>query len=188
MENFADEFEAEAGAVNAAPDTLKAITEAVVELSEIEEAIVQLEEDISAMKQSKQFIATRKIPDLMAEAQMDKIQCAGFDVSVSDFVNGSLPKEEEKRAAAIQYLEEHDGAGIIKTAVALEFGRSEYETAKELSEKLLKDGYTPTLASSVHAQTLAKYARERLESGEEIDTSILGLFTGRIAKLKKAKK
>lgn len=187
MSDFADEFENESGAV-ASKDALTAVREGISDLIAAEELVTQLEDDLKAAKKQKQFLATSKLPDLMAEIQSDHFSHAGFDIKVSDFVSGSIPKAEDRNKLAIKWLEDNEGAGIIKTEVSLIFGRSQHNEAADLAGQLLSDGYTPDLKSSVHAGTLCKFAREKLENGEEIDTDVLGLYVGRVAKVKAIKK
>lgn len=166
---------------------LAILDRALVEATALEQSVAQMEEDLKAAKAALNALKTGKIPDLMVEMGMSELVWDGWKVKVGDFVSGSLPKEETSRAAAIAWLEQHEAGDLIKTEVSLSFGREDREAAVELAQQLEADGYAPTVESGVHAQTLASFARERLASGEPIDLEVLGLKTGKVAKIAKMK-
>lgn len=168
------------------PASLDRLNQTIDDAVRLEEAAAMMEEDLKAIRRQLNLIKSQQIPDMMAELGVEKLTRNGAEVSVSEFVSGSLPKDEEARARAIRWLEEHDGAGLIKTEIVVSFGRGEKEEADELANRL--SNYSPVVETGVHAATLQSYARERIRSGEEIDTETLGLYTGRVAKIKVPKK
>jgi hypothetical protein len=160
----------------------------IVEVAfDLQEVIETMENDLKRMKNELQRIKTNRIPELMAELQIENITHKGVKVKISEFVSGSLPKEEGPRAKAIEWLEAHDGGSLIKTDVSLKFGRSQHNEAMNLVEDLRGSGFEPNVTSGVHSQTLCAYVRERLSNGEPVDTDILGVYTGKVAKLERAK-
>lgn len=109
-------------------------------------------------------------------------------VGIKEIVSGTLPKDPDRRAKAIAWLTKNDGGGLIKTSIEMEFGRSQHAAAIKLAKQLKKRGFELTVVEGVHAQTLGKYARDRLKEGDPIDFEILGLYTGKVAEIKEAKK
>ena len=167
------------------PASLKTLQDELHVATDLEDRVTQLEADLKAAKKALHYSKANRIPDMMAELNIPSITFNGYKCSVNNFVSGSLPKEEVARKKAIDWIADHDGAELIKTDIKAEFGRSGHNEALALKNDLEMRGYDVAMTSGVHAQTLAAWARERLKKGESIDTEVLGLFTGRIAKLDK---
>jgi len=85
----------------------------------------------------------------------------------------------------MDWLEANEGGSLIKTDVALAFTKSQHNEAIDLARRLEEQGFAPSVQSGVHAQTLQAFARERIRNGDQIDTDVLGLYTGKVAKLKR---
>lgn len=187
MENQSDFSFEETGAADAAPANLEILNKKLDEAVSLKEMVDQMEEDLSAAKKQLQHINTVTLPDLMAELGVEQMKRGGWDVKVVDFMSGSLPKDEEKRLAAIAWLESNGGRELIKTDIKVTFGRDNRDDALGIAQRLLNEGYAPNIESGVHPQTLAAFARERVKNGEDINTELLGLYTGRVAKYSKTK-
>jgi len=185
----AEEFDLGAeGEASASPDALERVRESIAEMIALEEGIAQLEDDLKAAKKQLQFVRTGKLPDLMAEIQSGHFTHAGWEVKLTEFVSGSLPKDPAARQKALDWLESHDGGELIKTDVKLSFAKSQHNEALSVAGGLAEEGYAPIVESGVHAQTLQKYARDRIADGDEIDFEVLGLYAGRVAKATKVSK
>lgn len=182
-----DDFFDVGAPVDGAPE-LDELQKLVEQAFNLQEYIESAESDLKRMKNELQKLRTGRIPELMAGLQIENITYKDVKVKVSEFVSGSLPKEPEARAAALSWLEEHEGAELIKTDIDLKFGRSQHNEALALAQTLKEMGHEPSVTSGVHAQTLCAYVRERLSHGEIVDTDILGVYTGKVAKLDKVKK
>lgn len=172
------------GAADAAPDKLDVLNSHLSEAIELELAVARLEDDLKAAKAVLNTIKTARIPDMMAELGMDSITFRGWKVTVSDFVSGSLPKDGEAHERAIRWLEAEGAGGLLKTDLSVAFGRSQHNEALDLAARLESEGLAPSVKSGVHAQTLAAFARERIKNGEPLDVEVLGLYVGKVAKLK----
>lgn len=183
---FEDEFDVGEGA-SAPSDKLEVLHRTLEETIALDEATRKLEEDLKAAKSTLHTLRTSRIPDLMAEMQMDSITFRGWKVKVDDFVSGSLPKDEAKREKAIRWLEDHDAASLIKTQLSLAFAKSQHNEALSVAASLEEKGFAPKVESSVHASTLKSYALERIRSGDEIDPETLGLYVGKTAKMSEVK-
>jgi len=171
-----------------APATLANLQFSLEEATSLEEQIAQMEDDIKAAKKNLNYIKSQRIPDMMSELQMEQIVWKGWKCKVSDFVSGSLPKEDEPREKAIEWITLHGGEDLIKTQVTTEFGRSGHNEAMSLAAELQEQGYNVSAKSGVHPQTLCAWVRERLKKGEEIDIDTIGIYTGKVAKFEKVRK
>ncbi len=172
----------------AAPsDKLEVLHKMLDEATDLQSAIDTLSADLEAAMGAMNLLKTKRLPELMDELQMDDLTRNGYKIKINDFVSGSLPKEEGPRSTAIKWLEDHEGGDLLKTSIKMDFPKSQHEDAKAIADCLEKEGYAVALESGVHAATLQAFARERIRSGEDIDTEVLGLYTGRVAKIDKVK-
>lgn len=187
--SLVDEFDlAGDGAASAAPDQLKLLNQKMQEVIDLNEMIEQLEADLKAANATLQNLRTKEMPEIMATIQVDSMTFGGFKFDLDTFVSGSLPKEPDSRAKAIEWLEKHDGAELITSDVEVKFARSEHEEAVKIYDFLSAQGLSAVLNSGVHAQTLQAFARRRLADGEDIDFDVLGLYHGKVVKFKSVEK
>jgi len=175
----------EQGDAPASPDALARLNEKLAEAIDLKQTIDQMEEDLSAAKKQLNNLNTSVIPDMMAELGMEQVTQRGWIVKVGEFISGSLPKEDAARATAIQWLEEHDAGELLKTQLSVSFTKSQHNEALDLAGQIEEQGFAPKVESTVHPQTLLAFARERMKNGEPLDTEVLGLYTGRVAKFKR---
>lgn len=131
--------------------------------SEVNDATLALEKK----KAELDAVALRKIPDLMAELQIEKFTLAdGFEVSIKEKLNASIKPEHKPQA--IQWIKDNGYGGIIKVAVGIDFDKGEIEKAEGLVEELAKKGFSASSSESIHSATLSSFVRERLaEAGDE---------------------
>lgn len=171
------------GAAQAAPNLaeIKAVASKLVGLQAIKDG---LEEQLKSLNAELHTIKHDTLPSMMASAGLASIKLDdGATIKVDDFCSGSLPKDADKRALAIDWLVKNDGEGIIKANVTLSFAKAEFNNAKAVAERLREDGYEPELVESVHPQTYAAFGRELIREGKTVP-DFLGLFIGRVAKVK----
>lgn len=189
MSGISEEFDlgAKEGAV-APSDALSLLKDCLAEMLDMERVVEQMEEDLKAAKHHLQVIKTSRVPDLMNQVGVSSLTMEGKVVELTDFVSGSLPKDPEKRQRAMEWLENEGAAGLLKTEVSIEFGRNQHNEALSVADDLRNKGYSPLVSSNIAPQTLAKFARDRLKAGESIDFELLGLYTGKVAKVKESKK
>lgn len=175
----------EQGEASASPDALGRLNKVLETTLQLKDHADQLEEDLKATKQQLQHLNTQIIPDMMAELGMEKVVQRGWEVKVDEFVSGTLPKPEGLRKAAIDWLVDHEAGDLLKTHLSVDFTRNQHNEALNLASQIEEQGFAPKVESTVHPQTLMAFARERIKNGEPIDTEVLGLYTGRVAKFKK---
>lgn len=185
---MSDFSEFDMGEASASPDKLAGLHALLERAIGLEEAVAQIEDDLKAAKTQLHTIKSTLIPDTMTELQMEEIKFRGWAVKINDFVSGSLPKDAERRVAALRWLEDNDASGLIKTEVKLAFGKSQHNEALSLAAALESDGHAPTIESGVHAQTLLAFARQRIKDGDPIDCDVLGLYVGKVANMKRTDK
>lgn len=175
------------GEAQASPEALTRLRELIKETVDQQALVETLEEQLASAKRVLHVLKTVKLPDVMIEIQSPLFTHAGVTVELDDFVSGSLPKEEDRRKAAIAWLVDHEGGELIKTSVSVDFSRSQHNEALDLAAKLEKEGHPVVAESGVHPQTLMAWAKARIRDGEPLDADVLGLYTGKVVKFKKAK-
>ena len=176
------DFSFDDGVASATPDSLVRLNEKLAEAVALKEMVDQLEDDLSAAKKQLTHISTSVIPDMMTEIGMESCTQNGWEVKLHQFVSGSLPKDHDARMKAIHWMADHDGSELVKSVMTVVFTKGQHNMALDLARRVEEEGFAPNLTYDVHAQTLASYARERLKNGEEVDTDVLGLYTGTVAK------
>jgi hypothetical protein len=158
------------------------------EIAETEAQIEAMEETLKDLKGRNNRMKTLDLPDMMAEYGMTAIKLeSGQTVEVSDFVQGSLPKDLERRKAAIDWLAANGAVDLIKNEVSVEFTKTQHNLAKATAQKLREDGLNVIEQETVHPQSLLAFAREKMRNGEEIPLEQIGLFSGRTVKIKTSK-
>ena len=189
MITMSDFFDIEEGAVAPSDSsTMQRMMRMAAEVIETEETIESLEENLADLKKRLNHLKTVELPDLMAENGCSSFTHAdsGREIEVSDFVAGSLTKKTEERKIALEWLAKNGAADMIKAEVSVEFGK--HNMAKDLAAKLKSEGYFVEESEGIHAQTLLAFVREKLRNGEEVPIETLGLYAGRVAKVKAAGK
>ena len=151
----------------------------------VQKAIEQAEASLSALTKRLHALRSVKIPDLMAEAGIGDVFsiASGHTIKISQFVSGSIPKEEERRRVAMLVLAQHGGDALIKTEVSMAFPKGESDQAFALAAWLKLEGYAPSVKLDVNAMSLQAFAREKLREGEDLPLETLGLISGNIAKI-----
>ena len=160
------------------------------ELSETVAAIEETEELLSQLKVQRERILKRELPEMMAQQGMgqgDSIQRGPMKLTLSRYVSGTWPKEPERQEQAIAVLREHDALGLLKTTVAADFGKGEWEKAQQ-AFAALQETCEPSLKQGVHPQTLAKFVREVLDAGEDIDFTKLNVSSETMVRITKTRK
>lgn len=152
------------------------------------EIVADLERNLNEAKQHLRQMKTVELPDLMAECGLSEFKHAetGAKLKVESFVSGSLPKEPDKRQAAIEELNRIGGEAIalLKTTVVLTFDKKQHNQALALVADLTEAGYEPKIMSDIHPQTLMAFGRECLRKGVNAALDKLGLYSGKTTDIK----
>lgn len=141
-----------------------------------------LEKELKLAKETLRSYTDEEIPAAMAEAGMTQLTLDnGVEIKVKDVIRGSIRKDREQEA--FEWLEESGNGDLIKHTIVVQFGRGEDEKARDVLDMLLEQGYQPSDTKKVHPQTLAAWAREQIEQGNEIPYELLGIYVGKTTKL-----
>lgn len=174
------------GSEDAPANLVEVVKEACEEAVELTDIITGYAASMKAASARLHHLRSKAIPEAMAEAGIGDLFSLedGHTITLLQYVSGTLPKDPEKRAAALEKIESIGGGALIKTQFAMAFGKGEKEDADALLALLHNNDFHAEVSEGVHPQSLQAFAREKLKNGEEMPLEELGLFAGIIAKIK----
>ena len=153
------------------------IAQQCVLLKQKEDEIEELEEKLKAKKAEADDIGSRIIPELLAEQGLSEIKLAdGSKVSVKREFRATLPKDDERREAAYQWLRDNGLGDIIKNNVSVTFGRGEDDKAQQLLNLAAENGFRPQQKSDVAWNTLTALYEERVKAGLDMPSDVFSLW------------
>lgn len=167
-------------------DQLKSIEMLAQQAYTLQSTIDMHEAAVKSLKAELTAITMKSLPEVMAAAGTTSFTTTnGVKITIKEILNGTLPKTEHERALALKWLEENGGKPIIKGVLTAEFerGADNAELRNRAAEALAELKVNFVEQETVHPQTLAAFARERLKNGEEVPLDMLGLYAGRQAKI-----
>jgi hypothetical protein len=164
------------------------------DLYDLEREIARREEVLNQMRARRHLLATVELPEAMTELGSSYLELddgSGLSCSVTYKIVGSLPKRDDpdRRFAAIEYLRENDGEGIIKANLLVEFGRGDISAANRLKRSLEFKQVTDqpiSVDADVHPSSLAAWGRERVRENKPVKLETVGLLGMTMASVKKA--
>lgn len=134
------------------------------QLMDAEDDIKDLEEKLKAAKERKTDLSQNKIPDLMVELGVEKIQVdGGHTISYKRDTDAIM--NDGNRLEWLAWLRKQGHEDVIKNEISVLFGRGEDNIAGEVVAKLEEVGANYTQKESVHAQTLRAFCRKEDEAG-----------------------
>ena len=148
-----------------------------VKLKQKEDEIAALEEQLKNKKAEADDIGSRVIPELLAEQGLSEIKLAdGSKVSVRKEFRATVPKDDLKREAALQWLRDQGLGDIIKNNVTVSFGKGEDNKAEQLLRLAADNGFEPQQKSDVAWNTLSALYQERVEAGLDMPSDSFSLW------------
>lgn len=140
--------------------------------------VAELEDALKEAKKTLRRISEEDLPQAMEQVGvLDFTTSDGLAITLKPDVQCSIPAP--RREEAYEWLISNGFGGIIKSDLELMFDREERAKAEKLAEQLTKKGYTVTLNSSIHAQTLKAFVKERMADTEAELEFPLDLFGAR---------
>lgn len=175
-------------------------------LLEKEEGIKRLEEKLKQEKESLRTLATETIVAAMDSANVSEFKTLDgrFKIEIKPLLEGSFPSAEKKPdqyREACQWLRDNEYDDLLKRYLTFSFPKggkqigTEYLTYDQICEKVKAAalqvfaafGIQPSYEDevTVHHMTLKAWAREMKEEEKQFPAETLGLWIGRVAKVKK---
>ena len=151
-----------------------------------------LEADLKRRKEAYTALVEVTLPDALDAvgfAAPTKTVIAGLNVKYEKKLYGGLPKDAEKLAAGLAYLEQLGLADLVKHAVTVQFDREEDALFRAFVADLRAKTETARISvtDTVHPQTLLAAIRELRERGEDLELPTLGVYERRVVGVKPPK-
>ena len=125
------------------------LAEECQKLKDLEDRIKSADDNLRDLKAQADDVGSRIIPELLAEQRLTSLKLAdGSAVSVKKEYRCTLPKDEDRRAAAYKWLRDNKLEDIIKNNVFVTFGRGEDNKAKQLLDLAADNGFEPDRKST----------------------------------------
>ena len=148
-----------------------------VKLKAKEDEIAAIEDQLKKKKEEADDISSRVIPELLAEQGLSEIKLAdGSKVSVRKEFRATVPKDDLRREAALQWLRDQGLGDIIKNNVTVSFGKGEDDKAEQLLNLAADNGFEPQQKSDVAWNTLSALYQERVEAGLDMPSDSFSLW------------
>jgi hypothetical protein len=168
---------------------IRRMTEMAKILGQAQAKVDKLTADLEKAEKDLQRIEREDMPELMHELEMTKFTLKdGTEIEVVEDFNCGI--SEANKPAAHDWMRKHNFGGLIKTTLAVDFGRDEDEAALKLAGKIRKLTNHPVIQKEgVHHQTLKAFIREQREKGTNLPEKIFGLnvFSKAVVTIKQPK-
>ena len=142
------------------------------------------ESEVKRLKVERDRYVYDLIPAKMNETGLSKVEVDGNQVTLQQFVSGTMPKDPMQREIAFAHLRDIGAGDFIKNEISIRFGLSEDNTANSVQADLDERGFDTASKVWVEPSTLKKLIKDRIEDGREIDLEIFNGYVGTIAKIK----
>jgi CRISPR/Cas system-associated protein Csm6 len=185
MSNINEMFEEDAGALTVNDEQLSGIGGLAKRAKLLEKEIEEIESVVKERKEQLSKLLEDTIPAALSELGMKSFKMEdGSSIEVKPFYSATI--KDANRAAAYEWLREHNFDDIIKNTVSVRFGRGEDELCDGLLNLLRENNYPVEQAQKIEPQTLKAFVREQIERGSELPMEMFGVFVGSKATIKSA--
>lgn len=135
----------------------------------------RLTAELKAAKEARRRTEEEDLPQLMKEVGLTEIKLAsGETVKIKEEVTCGIT--QANRDDALAWLIKNGFGGLIKTEIALAFGRGDRDLAERVAGELSQQGYQDLeLKEVVHPGTLKSFIKERMAAGEAIPMDLFSV-------------
>jgi hypothetical protein len=188
-------------------DEARSIGDLARELLFVEGEFSRTEAHLDAIRDRRKVLRHIALPDAFDRVGTDRLGVPDsdppLDIVVVPYYHASIPTDEESPnpEPAFDHLEELGAGDLLRTTVAVSFGRGGVEAARDLLDYISRwnspEQYTTSLRRGVPWNSLTKWLREYMEDianpseGDKAlpspDLALLNATVGRVAKIQKRK-
>jgi len=172
-----------------AADNLKGITETGMSqisklatmASAMEEDIVRLKAELKEREKAYREVTEDQLPAAMMEHNLKKLELHdGAEITVSEYVSASIPKDKQDEAFA--WLNNNGHGDLIKNVVSTNFVRGQEQIAEDFADELNSRGLPVNTRKWVEPMTLKAFAKEQISI---IPMDTFGVYVGYKTKIKR---
>ena len=144
-------------------------------LVEQRDRVLRLKDELAEAKAAMLRTEREDLPELMAEFGLAEFKLSdGTLIKITEDVDARIT--DARRDEALRWLIDNGFGGLIKTSVAVTFGRGERDSAAALAERLDENYDTAHLEESVHPSTLKAFVREQLRDGNPVPFDLFSVY------------
>lgn len=180
FEDLFDEADALSGVNTSEAKNLSTL---VRELRDTDREIEHYEDCLKTLKQQRQKLTMERIPLLMDEMGMSRVDVDGVTVYRKMIISASI--SEENKDAAFGWLRQNGLDDIIKNDVTVSFGKGQDNQAKNAVGILQEQGFDPEIKTHIHPMTLKAFVKERVEGSKPINLDLFGAFIVNAAEIRR---
>ena len=177
--------------VPASNEKVKQLRDAVLNLQAAEQEYKRLVDLTGKAKTAVHILKTDTVPSIMDEIGVPLIGVPGTDrtVKIETVYKATLPKDTERRAAALKWVDEHGYGDTIANTITVNFPKGEEEIFHRVFDRLVQmlaqeDSEADMVQdNSIHWKTYTRIVKEEATAGHAVPFDELGAFVLRQAKL-----
>lgn len=140
---------------------------------DLERQVASAAASLAGLQKDLLKVASEDLPTAMAEAGLKEFTLdTGEHIEIKEDFSVGIPSEQKN--AAFDWLEKNGYGGLIKTEVAVRFGKGELGAAQKLAMDLLKKKLEAKLERSVPWQTLKAFVKERAKATQPVPPDLFG--------------
>jgi hypothetical protein len=173
---------------NGQQDNVTRLSQMLLLYQAARDEVEKAEAALQLAKQRFNSIEQIDFPELMKEIGLSEMKMSdGTKLTLDSQIQCSIT--DEKRDAALAWLEANGLGGIIKNKLAAEFGRDQIDEAREAATRIAEDfEVVCEVVGTVHVATLKATLGEELKQGKAVPEDLFGLRIFDRVKVKEAKK
>jgi len=134
----------------------------------------ELEGKLKKVKAERLQLEREDLPQLMIEVGMSEFRLEdGTIIRMEEDCDARI--NDKTREQAFGWLIANGYGGLIKTEVAVKFGRGDHENALKVSNHLSQDYEEVELKETVHHSTLKAFVKEQMAAGTAIPMDLFNV-------------
>jgi hypothetical protein len=190
--NLLDEAVSEAFTVK--EDKLDAIRDRIKDLRSLDAQITDLEETLKDLNKQRRELLYDALPTMFMNTGVGRVDILpegnlpGYIAKLEDHYHAVLQSNwpEERRQAALKWINKHRLGDLIKTTITMEFGLGQDKIVKAVLKALKAVKVLPTVQQAIPWPTLTAMVKERYRAGNPLsdeDLHTLGASVNKVVKI-----
>lgn len=175
------------------PVDLKYVQDKARRLVAIEDRLEELADEEKQLKEEQRLIRIFQLPEALFELEISPpiIGVGNRVVEVEPLITASLPPVEsaEMRQKALETVIDLGLGGNIKYTLEIDFPKGDAITEAKVIDAInaVSADLKPRVNATIHHSTYTAMIKRLINAGKVIDRTVLGVFVGNIARVRKVK-
>lgn len=156
----------------------------VNEQAEAEREVKKLTADLARANERLKDIRERRLPAYMLELGLPEFKhTSGLHIMLKREVHASLPKDPERKAVGIKWLDDNGHGSIVKRQIVVDFDREHEKWALKVERNLrrYKEPLEIAVERNVHGGTLKSFIKNMIKEGRAVPMELFQAYEQTIA-------